>query len=803
MPLINLQTNLKSLKYGHDGPNGGSSSQPYIQTDINNPISPSLNLLLRNPLLKQFLNGVSNVGGWFGIDKFNADEALLKAGIAIDQFGKIDDGFIRGGAIGATNASITDTIRIAKFFTDTPKGPLFLARQAAMQLTNPRLEWKRYKISAFSNSPWKLIKEVGNSILTGQLGNIVGTTTRGYLEPTRLYNLGINTIAQIPVNYIGGHILRHGLLPISNDDKYEDITKWNNELVNNKLSSSGLVNALEPPSNRLLRLTQKFELGDGEGEAVNASEILRKLRRSTKKINRKGRRAARRQTRATRRANRLITANTAAAEELAFGEEGVFGALEVFGSVLSSPLRLFGDRIKYKNLKLPDSTKTNIDDYLTGPGSTYGLGFTSIRRYSFTEDLAKIEESLRHSRENAGKYVQLGQSDDRHSLDYIDPNPKNSSLIGNALGSNKRVSKSSTTYEIGSHPEVDDFDNSDIASSLAQTRQYADYDQVDNDTYDLQTLDAVYSPLIGIYNTIRGKGNNIYGYNDVYNAIGNYDDKTDLLGSIIYKNGYNEAVVISASRWDKVSRETNFGSGRQDSINLTPIFSARPGEAASWDSVTINSNPYRIKDLVPFMIEAIDATSPSTKSVYMVFRAYITNLSDSVNADWTDIKYAGRGEKFYVYTGFTRKINISFKVAALSEGEMKPMYQKLNALMSNLMPDYVSQDGGLMRGPLVRMTVGNYINSQPGIFDSLTYTVSTDSPWEINIDGNKDKLILPHIIEVQLSFTPIGSQTGNKNRLSNKESETNFVSHIAQNYLTGSNSTQYITGSFGLGTKTK
>jgi hypothetical protein len=123
--------------------------------------------------------------------------------------------------------------------------------------------------------------------------------------------------------------------------------------------------------------------------------------------------------------------------------------------------------------------------------------------------------------------------------------------------------------------------------------------------------------------------------------------------------------------------------------------------------------------------------------------------------------------------------------------------------MGNLMPDYVGKDSGVMRGPLVRMTVGNYINSQPGKLDSLSYTISTDSPWEINIDGNKDKLILPHIIEVQLNFTPIGSQTGDLTRLSNKEDRTNYVSHIAQNFdKTG---TQYMDNSslFDEGTKTQ
>ena len=777
MPLINLQTNLKSLKYGHDGPDGGSSDQPYIQTDINNPVS-GLNLLLRNPQLRQFLNGVSDVGEFLNVGGFNVDEAIRKAGIAVDQFGKIDDGFIRGGAIGATNAAITDTIRIAKFFTDKPKGPLFLARQATMQLTNPKLEVK--KIDFSGQGLTSLLKD----IIQGDANNIVGTFTGGLLEPTRIYNLGINTLAQVPVNYLGGHIVRHGLLPLQNEDsKYESVVKFNNEQTSNINNANWRLTG-----NRLIKLAKKFELGDGQGEAVGISEILRKLRRNTRRTNRRGRRAARRQTRATRKANRLNEATTAAAEETAFGEFGILGGMAAFKDVLSSPLRLFGDRIKYKNLKLPDSTKTNIDDYITGPGSVYGLGFTSIKRYSFTEDLAKIEESLKHSRENAGKYLQLGQSNDRNDLTYIDPTTK-TSLIGNALGSNKRVSKDSNTYEIGSHPEVDDFDNNQIASALTQTKQYGDYEEVQDVTDIISTLSST-NPLVGMYTTIRN-GFDAYGINLVNNANGHYNDQTDLSGSIIYRNGYNKTVSISASRWDKVSRETNFGllSG-QDSINLTPMFSAAPGEAANWESVTISGSAHRIKDLIPFMIEAIDANSPSTKSVYMVFRAYITNLSDSVDADWVDIKYAGRGEKFYVYNGFNRKISISFKVAALSEAEMKPMYQRLNALMGNLMPDYVGQDSGVMRGPLVRMTVGNWINSQPGKLDSLSYTVSNDSPWEINIDGNKDKLILPHIVEVSLNFTPIGSQTGDKTRLSNKESETNFVSHIAQNF--DNTGTQYM-----------
>ena len=162
----------------------------------------------------------------------------------------------------------------------------------------------------------------------------------------------------------------------------------------------------------------------------------------------------------------------------------------------------------------------------------------------------------------------------------------------------------------------------------------------------------------------------------------------------------------------------------------------------------------------------------------MVFRAYLTSFSDNVDSKWNDVTYTGRGNPFYIYTGFSRKISVGFKVAALSAGEMQPMYQKLNYLMASLMPDY---DNNLMRGPLHRLTVGNYIDSQLGKLDSISYTIPNDSPWEIAIDepeGGTKQLILPHIIEVQMSFTPIGAETNQSNKVEAKEDNISF---IAQN----------------------
>jgi hypothetical protein len=92
-----------------------------------------------------------------------------------------------------------------------------------------------------------------------------------------------------------------------------------------------------------------------------------------------------------------------------------------------------------------------------------------------------------------------------------------------------------------------------------------------------------------------------------------------------------------------------------------------------------------------------------------------------------------------------------------------------------------------MRGPIIKMTIGNWLDGQDGILNSVSYTIPQDSPWEIAINtvNGVEPLILPHVIEVSITFTPIGSQTKGTNKISSKSQTT---SHIAQNI----NDTQYI-----------
>ena len=165
-------------------------------------------------------------------------------------------------------------------------------------------------------------------------------------------------------------------------------------------------------------------------------------------------------------------------------------------------------------------------------------------------------------------------------------------------------------------------------------------------------------------------------------------------------------------------------------------------------------------DLVNFRIGVVDNDVP-TKKTYIHFRAFLDQISDSYSADWKDTHYVGRAEKFYNYTGFDRKISLSWTVAAQSKAELMPMYQKLNFLASVCAPDY--SPGGYMRGNIVTLTIGDYINEQYGIITGFSYEMNADTAtWEVGIgeDGmfETGSRQLPHLIKVNgFNFIPIHS----------------------------------------------
>jgi hypothetical protein len=181
-----------------------------------------------------------------------------------------------------------------------------------------------------------------------------------------------------------------------------------------------------------------------------------------------------------------------------------------------------------------------------------------------------------------------------------------------------------------------------------------------------------------------------------------------------------------------------------DRLNYQRIYTTNDGVAEGYE------------DIIKFYFAVLDNDDPQQK-VYTHFRAYLTNFGDSYSSEWNSFRYMGRGENFYRYSGFDRSVNLGFQVHVGSRAELFPTYDKLNYLASVTAPDY--SEGGFMRGNIIELTVGDYLNNVPGIIEKLDFSFPMDSPWEIarKDDGSVDQnsAELPTLVEVSMNFKPI------------------------------------------------
>jgi hypothetical protein len=555
-------TALRELKYEKDLPGGGSSGEPYITQKL-------------PPAYQQQYEG-ENI--WLS-----------------------DSGLIRGGFTGAAVASSRDFLRIGKFLKDAPRGPLFIAKQIGLQLSNPQLE----------------------------------TTGVGFrsIGPTRIYNLGINTLAQVPVNAFGGHIVRHGLTPILNEGQLY----------------SNVVVAKDAP--------------------------------------------------------------------------GTFGA---------------ENRLVVLKAKLQQDPNANIAQYISGPGSISGIGTTTIRRYSNTLNNPQYSEygklTVSATPGEPGNPV----SREPRLTTEVYPRPNPAIDYYSAQGVSERYFQSFTSPEITL--STIQSKNDIITGSL-----FSKPKQIDQNVVPYDAAGRTYNQLIDFINT-KISGSQL---GDSFKNINTGTSFTYTKGAKAkYKN-------LPLNEFNIENRIRVGGAGAADEVNKIPLFesSLPPGDY----QLNVNGRTYYPRDLIKFRIEAVNG-SGADSSVWMVFRALLKDIVDNPNPTWSTVNYTGRGESFYIYKGFERTISFSFQVAAMSEAEMKPMWQKLNYLYSNTMPEYTG--GNSMNASYMKLTIGDYIFRQPGVIKSLTYTIDNKSPWEIAIDdpeavGGSNLYELPQVMNVQMTFAVI------------------------------------------------
>lgn len=229
--------------------------------------------------------------------------------------------------------------------------------------------------------------------------------------------------------------------------------------------------------------------------------------------------------------------------------------------------------------------------------------------------------------------------------------------------------------------------------------------------------------LSGLQNVKRGGLLALGGFGQV----GEFIASTDYIGDIGRKNwrenDYNlgdpgkqgvektlkEKIVDAINPFKKKGLAYNSPlSGTKDLVNALPILKKKATKTDKFEKYS--------KDYVKFRFEVVDHDKGENNM--MVFRAFLDSISDNYSANHNTFKYNGRGEPFYTYKQFDRKLSVGFKIAAQTRWEMKPLYQKLNYLAAQTAPNYSTQ--GRIRTPYAYITVGDWFNRIPGLITSVS-----------------------------------------------------------------------------------
>jgi hypothetical protein len=187
----------------------------------------------------------------------------------------------------------------------------------------------------------------------------------------------------------------------------------------------------------------------------------------------------------------------------------------------------------------------------------------------------------------------------------------------------------------------------------------------------------------------------------------------DYLGNNIYKR-------------HGMPKSGEVGLDRRDYRKIIP----RMGDSITMEDI-ITGDPLAgdYKDFIKFSFKDV------INNENFRFRAYITGLTDTISPNWGQYNYVGRPDPVFQYNGASaRTISFNLKVAALARQDMYWMWKKINKMVGLCYPAKYNQ-GQYMVGPMMELTIGDYISKQPGFLNSLNISVQDNYPWEINAEG--------------------------------------------------------------------
>ena len=151
-----------------------------------------------------------------------------------------------------------------------------------------------------------------------------------------------------------------------------------------------------------------------------------------------------------------------------------------------------------------------------------------------------------------------------------------------------------------------------------------------------------------------------------------------------------------------------------------------------------------LADLVPIKFTLYNGTDITAT---LVFRGFIESLSDDMSGNWDSIRYIGRAEELYSYSGFSRGINLNFQIPVFSAQEQTPVLNKVNALKSAVLPKYKNN---LPVATFCKLRIGDLIGEDTTyvVLTGVNQTIENDVPWSVG----SDNLLLPQLHKLSVSM---------------------------------------------------
>ena len=749
MPLVDLKTNLKSLKYGRDRLNGGSSREPFISKDIEG---------LR-------LSDLHRTGG---------SDLLIRGGFLLP--GRIAD----------------DEIRLGKYFTTT-EGVLWAATQNVLSRGAVKLQAGRRGYGSFSSAKDQLagVKELANLVLDGGLGsNGLGGVDANLRNDVNPLNQGtytpLSTLLAVAGNPFGGHPNKQGLDPTGLTSlsliTYSDLVKKDQPETQNRLANLYRNKIQESTTDPVL-----FDYSGGPGSDLGYGKTTIYL-----SDQRTGENLASKQYWGNKIISTVFSSNLI--EITSEGVSSVYGVTTEENKISDGDgLRTeFVSNVKplfYKSTPInPDNRvdrtsalglddlegKRIIDKYIKGYKKEYKVNSSpEFKLTNIPYDLPIPNPDRRFDDPNyRDEYldqaktegVSSKQSSPLAPSNFTKPTPNDNGVDGNNTISEQgnpttptRKSYStppSTNLEgltkefggiLNTTPSPFKQNKASVESGNDATLTQQELTQSTNTTKNSRTI-------IDFRRRVKKKTTTAAQENGALTDSLNWDGNVSKQIETRVNLGDPGNPNIDRSDYTKGGGSARTGVDKINSLYL-------------YKSDNVTSKPIK-NDFAKFRIATIDPDNPKKKT-FAHFRAYIDGISDEYGASWNSFKYMGRGEEFFNYEGFTRSMSLNWTVFAQSKEELSIQYQKLNYLASTLAPNY--SKAGFMRGNIHQLTIGAYLYEQPGIITSLNYSIPDESPWEIAIPTNpsqtsntsgavsSDKSVkeLPHMIRVQMAFKPI------------------------------------------------